>query len=642
MILANARLLGKVAMCGVAFLSLVLMQTRDYRMLSAFGLSLAVLGVMAFLMITYEMQQKSFKRTQKESETLLDRQTELSTIFDNVQTGILVIDATTHVILDANPAALRLIGLPREKLLGQTCHQNICPAEVNRCPITDLGQQVNNADKILLTSSGRRLSVIKTAVLVQQGGHNRIIECITDITERKRAEEALRQSRTELEQTNNQLEKMIDRANQMALQAEAASAAKSEFLANMSHEIRTPMTAILGFSEVLDDEIMCCPVCPNMSQCPRRESGADALSTIERSAKHLMQVINDILDISKIESDRLDMRRVACSPVHVLAEVQSLMEVQAKAKNLSLRCGFAGPIPETIMSDPTRIHQILVNLVGNAIKFTEIGSVEVTGRFLDKNEFGGSPRLCFEVRDTGIGLTQVQILKLFKPFSQVDTSPTRQFSGTGLGLAISRRLAKLLGGDIEVRSSPGIGSTFTVTIDPGSLDGICMIHEVQDLLVQLPTPINITNPDKALLQVRILLAEDGEDNQRLISSLLKKAGADVTAVENGQLAVDQALAARELDRQFDVILMDMQMPVMDGYTAIRQLRERDYYSGPIIALTAHAMVEDRQKCIAAGCNDYISKPIDRQLLIATVARHTAADNLDQKFSKCYIDDAQPM
>jgi PAS domain S-box-containing protein len=630
----NTRLLAGLAVCGVAVPSLALVHASDFRTLGAFGLSIAVFGVIAFLFNMNYAQRRSIKRMRTESEALMDRETELCTIFDNVQTGILVIDAATHNILDANPTALKLIGIPREKLIGQTCHQNICPAEVGRCPITDLGQQVHNADKILLTCGGTRLSVIKTAALVQQGGQNRIIECITDITQRKQAEETLRQSRTELEQTNKQLEEMIDHANQMALQAKAASAAKSEFLANMSHEIRTPMTAILGFSEVLNDEVMCCPVCPSLSQCLRREKGIDALSTISRSGEHLLQVINDILDISKIESDRLGVKCVDCSPVQMLAEVQSLMEDRAKAKNLSLRCNFSGPIPETIMSDPTRIHQILVNLVGNAIKFTQIGSVEVTGRCLDKDECGRSRLLCFEIRDTGIGLTQEQMGKLFKPFSQVDASPTRQFSGTGLGLAISKRLAKTLGGDIAVESAPGVGSTFTVTIDPGPLDGVRMIREFQDLRVQ-PPPTTATNQIKPLLQGRILLVEDGEDNLRLISSLLKKAGADVTAADNGQHAVDQAIAALELGRQFDVILMDMQMPVMDGYTATRELRQWGY-SGAIIALTAHAVVEDRQKCLAAGCDDYISKPIDRQRLIATVARYTAADNFAHKFSMNFI------
>jgi len=372
-----------------------------------------------------------------------------------------------------------------------------------------------------------------------------------------------------------------------------------------------------------------------LSLCPQREKGIDALATIRRSGEYLLQVINDILDISKIESDRLDVKCVACSPVQMLADVQSLMEGRAKAKNLSLRCNFSGPIPETIISDPARMHQILVNLVGNAVKFTQTGTVEATGSLLGKDECGRPPLLCFKVRDTGIGLTQEQMRKLFKPFSQADASPTRQFSGTGLGLAISMRMAKSLGGDIEVESAPGAGSTFTVTIDPGPLDGVRMIHEFQDLQVQPPPPTTTTNPIKPLLQGRILLVEDGDDNQRLISSLLKKAGADVTAVENGQLAVDQALAALERARQFDVILMDMQMPVMDGYTATRELRQWGY-SGPIIALTAHAMVEDRQRCLAAGCDDYISKPIDRQRLIATLARYTSPDNLNHKFTMNFI------
>ena len=389
---ANARLLAGLAVCGVAFPSLALVHARDFWTLDAFGLSVAVLGVIAFLFSMIDTKRRSIKRMLTESEALLDRETQLHTIFDNVQTGILVIDATTHNIVDANPTALRLIGMPREKLIGQTCHQNICPAEVGRCPITDLGQQVHNADKVLLTSSGERLSVIKTAVLVQQGGQNRIIECITDITQRKQAEETLRQSRTELEQTNKQLEEMIDRANQMALQAEAASAAKSEFLANMSHEIRTPMTAILGFSEVLSDEVMCCPVCPSLSQCPRREKGIDALSTIRRSGEHLLQIINDILDISKIESDRLDVKRVACSPLQVLAEVQSLMEAPGQGEK---------PLPamQLFRSHPRNDYVGLRHVFikswstwwATPLSSPKTGTVEVTGRLLRQKRMRPAP-----------------------------------------------------------------------------------------------------------------------------------------------------------------------------------------------------------------------------------------------------------
>ena len=220
--------------------------------------------------------------------------------------------------------------------------------------------------------------------------------------------------------------------------------------------------------------------------------------------------------------------------------------------------------------------------------------------------------------DTGIGMNEEQIGKLFQPFSQVDNSSTRKFGGTGLGLCISKHLAEALGGNIEVRSEPGKGSTFSVTIDPGPLDGMHMIQNAQEALLDRPPSATAATPDKIALHGRILLAEDGLDNQRLICLLLRKAGAEVTAVENGQLAVEAALAAREAGEPFDVILMDMQMPVMDGYEATRQLRKRGY-TGPIVALTAHAMAEDRQKCLDAGCNDYLPKPIDRQKLLATVA-----------------------
>ncbi len=558
------------------------------------------------------------KKCRSAEQKMRNNEVELRTIVDNVQTGILVIDAATHVILDANPALLSLVGLPREEIIGKTCHQNICPAEVGRCPITDLGQRVYNADKILLTSGNKRLSVIKTAVLVQEVGQKCIIECITDITERKRTEEALQESRSKLEQNNEHLRQAIDCLNQMAKKAEAASAAKSEFLANMSHEIRTPMTAILGYIDILNEGCLrkCMFGTSELNNC---------VSVIRRSGEHLLQVINDILDISKIEAGRFNVNRTMCSLVQLLRDVHLLMAVRAEAKKLSFKCGFAGPIPEKIMTDFTRIRQILVNLVGNAIKFTETGEVKVTCRLLQ--HVGPDRRICFDVCDTGIGMKPDQVQQLFKPFTQVDASASRRFCGTGLGLAISKRLANLLGGDIEVESMEGVGSTFTLIIDPGDLDEVSMLVEPQDLAVRPSETTISAKSDNIVLNSRILLAEDGEDNQRLISFILKSAGAEVTAVKNGQIAVDKVLTLWRQNRPFDVVLMDMQMPTMDGYTAAMQLRERGY-PGPIIALTAHAMADDRQRCLDAGCDDYISKPIDRYRLMAMISHHTAAVPFD--------------
>jgi Amt family ammonium transporter len=301
------------------------------------------------------------------------------------------------------------------------------------------------------------------------------------------------------------------------------------------------------------------------------------------------------------------------------------MRPQAAAKNLTLKTELAQPLPETMLTDPLRLRQVLVNLVGNAIKFTDQGEVRLAVRFISDN---GPPRLCFDVTDTGIGMNDEQIGKLFKPFSQVDNSATRKFGGTGLGLCISKHLTEALGGNIEVRSEPGKGSTFSLTIDPGPLDGIQMIRNTQESLLDRPPTTTAATPDKIVLHGRILLAEDGLDNQRLISLLLMKAGADVTTVENGQLAVETILAAREVGKPFDVILMDMQMPVLDGYEATRQLRQLGY-TGPIVALTAHAMAEDCQKCLDAGCNDYLPKPFQHRALLEMVAQHLTAEKDDK-------------
>ena len=300
----------------------------------------------------------------------------------------------------------------------------------------------------------------------------------------------------------------------------------------------------------------------------------------------------------------------------MIADVASLMRVRAKSKGLPLDVHFDGPVPETICTDPTRLRQILINIVGNAIKFTETESIRIVSRVL--NETGEQPKMQFDVIDTGIGIPTDKIEQIFKPFTQADGSTTRNFGGTGLGLSISKRLVELLGGEFSVSSTTGKGSTFSITVSTGPLDDVRLIHNAVDSPFRTVDAKAADDTDPSLCNRRILLAEDGPDNQRLIGFILKKAGAEVTLSDNGQIGLELAKAVKSEGRPFDVILMDMQMPVLDGYAATRQLRN-DGYSHPIIALTAHAMASDRQKCLDAGCDDYTTKPIDRKKLIELVA-----------------------
>jgi len=426
--------------------------------------------------------------------------------------------------------------------------------------------------------------------------------------------ESLRTYTKQLEDAGTAALNMMQDMEAARQQSESATRSKSEFLANMSHEIRTPMTAILGYAELLMDPSY------NEEQC------LDAVQTIQKNGEHLLTIINDILDLSKIEAGKMTVDLAKCFPHQVLAEVQAMMRIRAQEKGLRFEVQCHGPIPQTIQSDATRLRQVLINLIGNAIKFTETGSVHVTMK-MEQVTIDAEPRLCFEVIDTGIGLTREQLCRLFKPFTQADTSTTRRFGGTGLGLTISKRFAEMLGGGITVSRLPDQGTRFVVEIATGSLEGVKMIEQPIEELVMTPTQntsSEVQAPNqtqiKPLEGVRLLLAEDGMDNQRLITFHLEKAGAQVTLANNGQIAYEQAMSAMATGLVYDVILMDMQMPEMDGYEATTKLREQGY-TRPIIALTAHAMAGDREKCLNAGCDDYATKPINKAILIATVRSH---------------------
>ncbi len=381
------------------------------------------------------------------------------------------------------------------------------------------------------------------------------------------------------------------------IRAEGANQTKSDFLARMSHEIRTPLTGILGYTELL-------------RRGTRSKEQTDTfLSVISSSGRHLAALIDDILDLSKIEAGRMEFERIRCSPHQLICEVLSMLRVRAREKSLSLECRWTTGVPETILTDPARFRQLLMNLVGNAIKFTEEGGISLLASVTPG---AVEPRFLVEVRDTGIGISPERVESIFRPFEQADSSITRRFGGTGLGLAISRHIAAGLGGEITVESEVGRGSVFRVSLETGSLEGVRILEDPPTEAFR-PDSQRERHPQTGVSGARVLLVEDGETNRQLIHLVLEDAGAQVVCAEHGERGLD--LACRE---PFDVILMDMQMPVLDGYQATRRLRECGCKL-PIIALTAHAMRGDQEKCFAAGCSHYLSKPIDIDELLRTVA-----------------------
>ena len=503
--------------------------------------------------------------------------------------------ASTHLYgLTADEA----FGRPIQDLLGLNAHD----AQLLARELTEIwegGVSLLPHEWTVRLRDGQQRWVYSTMFPVFEHGAVVEVFCMdVDMTARKQAEKELQNRSAALEQS--------------CAAAQAATRAKSEFLANMSHEIRTPMTAILGFTDILLGSLS--------------GDARDAAVTIKRNGEYLLELINGILDLSRIESGKMEVQCMPCSPRQAVEEILSLMKVRADAKGLPLRLEIVEPLPATIVTDPIRLEQILINLVGNAIKFTEVGGIRMVVRMASPAD--GVRQLVIDVIDTGPGIRDDQIARLFEPFTQGDSSTSRRFGGTGLGLAISRRLAEMLGGSITVSSQPGQGSTFSVILpDTPPINGTSLPTSAAPV-VSAPTASPPCRSLPVRLQGRILLVEDGPDNQRLLTFLLKKVGAEVIVAANGQEALDQVRAAggdqgrRSPGSPFDLILMDMQMPVMDGYEATRRLRQ-EAYAGPIVALTAHAMSHDRQKCLDAGCDDYLSKPIDRETLMATVGKYLA-------------------
>ena len=631
-------------------------------------------------------ERKRFEEELKESERTL------RAILDAVHTGILLIDPATHTIVEANPAVVQIIGKPKEEILGKVCHQYICPAELGRCPITDLGQKGDSGERILLNAGGEKIPVLKSVSKVTLKGREYLLENMVDISSLKSAEQIAMQETAKLSamlsgmeegvvfaDVNNVIEevnhwfarfvqrereeligktieelhegKILDGVRRMIRgfreksasepvfiqramadvevllriqpiyrdgsyegvllnvlnvtdlvqarrRAEAADVAKSQFLANMSHEIRTPMNAIIGMTDlVLDTRLT--------------DEQREFVDIIKNSAYGLLTLINDILDLSKIESEGLTLDLIPFSLSDTLDDTLRSLAVGAHRKGLELAYQIDPTIPTMLIGDPGRLRQVMVNLVGNAVKFTHQGEVIVTVE--REGETEEETTLRFAVTDTGIGIPPEKLDLVFEPFQQADSATTRKYGGTGLGLSISRHLVALMGGQIHVESTEGKGSSFRFSA-----------HFGRPAESAFPKVIALDPVD--LKDLRVLVVDDNATNRHILRDMLANWHMKPTAVNGGIVALEELQQARAAGNPYALIILDLLMPDMDGITVAERIMDLSCKEeARIVMLTSAGHRGDAARCREIGISAYLTKPINQSELLNAITNVLAAE-----------------
>ncbi len=549
----------------------------------------SIIAVVAFLILLWN--RKLQRSVEQHTRLYVESERRLRNIFENSPDAMFVIDRDGHVIT-ANAQACSMVKMDKQTLLSKNIY-DLAPAEVSDEITINMqrffSRELIQCEGVSQASDGSMIPIDMTGSLHQIDGKEMLQLHVRDASMRKEAEENMLTAKHLAEEAKE----LADNARRMA---EQASQAKSEFLANMSHEIRTPLNGIVGMIQLLGDTHLT----TEQKTC---------VDTIMQSSSGLIKIISHVLDISKIEAGQMDVRESAIDLRSMCSNLFHIFRPTAEQNGIRLQCNCQDNTPQYVVGDEGLIEQVLVNLIGNALKFTHHGSVSlnIECHATDEKE----AELYFQVIDTGIGIEKEKQSTIFEKFTQVDGSNKRRYGGTGLGLAICRQLIELMGGTIGLISSRGQGSTFFFNLT------LPLTNEPAK-----PKPGEAAASD-AIIQpnIQVLLAEDNLVNQKVAIAILQKAGCQVDAVDNGQDAIQRVQKA-----SYDIVLMDCQMPVMDGYEATARIRamKEPLCRIPIIAITAHAMSEDRERCIESGMDDYVSKPVSRQALIDMINQYTTA------------------